>query len=270
MHNERMRVHMYRMRIANALRRGLALYYLYTVQSSANSFFGILLRRRTKNKNRMAILAAQYDNVSIAHQAEDGLALIEKLAPAKSSRVLDLGCGTGYLASVLAKRVGPEGQVIGVDPDKDRIRLAQERYRNIAFFEGNSDNFPEGPYDLIFANHVMHWIKDKEAAFQNAYMNLAEGGRFSIVVSEKISEISYKLPKPVVKKFLFCCTSDMYANIACKCEEFKSVGPRKYIFPNRQALFDWLYASTKFNVESNLLDAATLDECKKNIRGQRL
>ena len=212
----------------------------------------------------MAIVAAQYDKVSIDHQAEDGLALIEKLAPAKSSRVLDLVCGTGYLASVLAERVGPEGQVIGVDPDKDRIRLAQEKYggaRNIAFFEGNSDNFPEGPYDLIFANHVMHWIKDKEAVFQNAYMNLAEGGRFSIVVSEKISEISYKLPKPVVKKSLFCCTSDIYANIACKCgfvEEFKSVGPRKYIFPNRQALFDWLYAST--NVESNLLDAATLDE----------
>ena len=69
----------------------------------------------------------------------DGLALIQKLAPAKSSRVLDLGCGTGYLASVLAERVGPEGQVIGVDPDKKRTRLAQKKYggaRNIAFFEG--------------------------------------------------------------------------------------------------------------------------------------
>ena len=216
----------------------------------------------------MAIVAAQYEKVSIAHQAEDGLALIEKLAPAKNSRVLDLGCGTGYLASVLAERVGPEGQVIGVDPDKERIRLAQEKYggaRNIAFFEGNSDNFPQGPYDLIFSNYVMHWIKDKEAAFQNAYKNLAKGGRFSFFAPESVSELFYKLLKPELN-YLFFCTSDIYSDIACKCgfvEEFKSVGPRKFIFPNRQALRDWIYAST--NGESGLVDAAALDECKKTV-----
>ena len=216
----------------------------------------------------MAIVAAQYEKVSIAYQAEDGLALIEKLAPAKSSRVLDLGCGTGYLASVLAERVGPEGQVIGVDPDKERIRLAQEKYggaRNIAFFEGNSDNFPQGPYDLIFSNHVMHWIKDKEAAFQNAYKNLAKGGRFSFDATESVSELSYKLLKPELN-YLFFCTSDIYSDIACKfgfVEEFKSVGPRKYIFPNRQALRGWLYASS--NGKSGLVDAASLDECKKTV-----
>ena len=46
-------------------------------------------------------------------------------------------------------------------------------------------------------------------------------------------------------------------------EESKFVGPRKFIFPNRQALRDWLYAST--NVESGLVDAAALDECKKTV-----
>ena len=45
--------------------------------------------------------------------------------------MLDLGCGTGYLASVLAQRVGPEGKVTGVDPDRERIRLAQEQYGTI-------------------------------------------------------------------------------------------------------------------------------------------
>ena len=44
-------------------------------------------------------------------------------------------------------------------------------------------------------------------------------------------------------------------------EEFKSVGPRKVIFPDRQALLDWLYAT----FESGLVDAAALDECKKTV-----
>ena len=46
-------------------------------------------------------------------------------------------------------------------------------------------------------------------------------------------------------------------------EESKSVGPRKFIFPNRQALRDWLYAST--NDESGLVDVAALDECQNSV-----
>ena len=34
--------------------------------------------------------------------------------------ILDLGCGTGELSAYLAEPVGPEGKVIGVDPDKER------------------------------------------------------------------------------------------------------------------------------------------------------
>ena len=53
--------------------------------------------------------AQQYDKLHIAHQAKDGVNPIDQLSPAKGNRVLDIGCG--FLASVLAKRVGPEGIV---------------------------------------------------------------------------------------------------------------------------------------------------------------
>ena len=38
-------------------------------------------------------------------QYEDGLRLVELLAPGKSDSVLDLGCGTGHLTKVLASKV---------------------------------------------------------------------------------------------------------------------------------------------------------------------
>lgn len=51
-----------------------------------------------------------YDKTSL-EQREDGLILMDKLTPEAGSRILDLGCGTGYLTKILADRVGPEGKV---------------------------------------------------------------------------------------------------------------------------------------------------------------
>lgn len=44
-----------------------------------------------------------------------GRAAIEAAAPAKGERVLDAGCGAGASSLALAARVGPAGQVLGVD-----------------------------------------------------------------------------------------------------------------------------------------------------------
>jgi ubiquinone/menaquinone biosynthesis C-methylase UbiE len=40
--------------------------------------------------------------------------------------VLDVGCGTGELASRAARRVGPTGAVSGIDPSAAMIDVAQE------------------------------------------------------------------------------------------------------------------------------------------------
>ena len=47
--------------------------------------------------------------------------------------ILDMGCGTGYLSSVLADHVGPSGSVLAVDPDLERLNVAKEAY---VFFHG--------------------------------------------------------------------------------------------------------------------------------------
>ena len=89
--------------------------------------------------------------------------------------MLDLGCGTGNLTRVLAEQVGREGRVTGVDSDRERIQIAKEQYGNVSnlnFLVGSDEDFPHGPYDVVFANYVVHWIKDKERVFQNVFENL--------------------------------------------------------------------------------------------------
>ena len=54
--------------------------------------------------------ASVYDSNS-SQQRDTGLRLIELLDPKPGYKVLDLGCGTGYLTKTLADQVGHEGKV---------------------------------------------------------------------------------------------------------------------------------------------------------------
>ncbi len=113
------------------------------------------------------------------------------------SAVLDLGCGTGNLASVIAERVGPGGRVVAVDPDGERIRVAKETYvcDNVQFLVRGGEDFPEGQYDIVFASSVLHWIEDKEPVFRRVYKNLKPGGCFGFTTQDfsKLTPAKVKL-----------------------------------------------------------------------------
>ena len=53
--------------------------------------------------------------------------VVEATGLRAGERALDLACGTGSLTRDLAKRVGPEGYVLGVDLSKEMLRVAQRR-----------------------------------------------------------------------------------------------------------------------------------------------
>ena len=61
--------------------------------------------------------------------------------------ILDLGCCTGELSAYLAEPVGPEGKVIGVDPDKERIEMARQSHS--ASFRGKGSNASTLQYSLM-------------------------------------------------------------------------------------------------------------------------
>ena len=99
------------------------------------------------------------------------------------NRVLDLGCGTGYFTTILSELVGSEGKVVGVDPDAERIKLANENNArvNIVYIIGNDQTFLEDQYDVVFLNHVHPRVECKEKAFERIYQNLHTEGRFAFL-----------------------------------------------------------------------------------------
>src|SRR5260370_11857490 len=65
-------------------------------------------------------------------------------------RVLDLGSGMGDVAMLVARLVGPLGEVVGIERDASSIKRAQTRVpaaglRNITFLRTTLSHTPPGP-----------------------------------------------------------------------------------------------------------------------------
>ena len=82
------------------------------------------------------------------------LPVLEKMGLAATDNVLDVGCGSGWLARRLAKRV-PEGRVVGMDVSDEMIRVARRtslEFENILYATGEVG---EIPWDANFFNHAI-------------------------------------------------------------------------------------------------------------------
>ena len=129
--------------------------------------------------------ASTYGQHSQHAQASDALIFVNSvLQPQCGSRLLDFGCGTGNVTVDLARRIGPDGFLVGVDPDEERIKIAKKRFEghdNVKIVYGSIDEAEaEAPYDVINANHVVHWIsaKEHEGLLRKVYRSLRPGGTF--------------------------------------------------------------------------------------------
>src|ERR1700730_13931517 len=72
------------------------------------------------------------------------LPVLDRMRLAPEDNVLDLGCGTGWLARLLAEQV-PEGRVVGVDISDEMIRRARHNnvdLENAMFVIGEAEEIP--------------------------------------------------------------------------------------------------------------------------------
>ena len=139
--------------------------------------------------------AEAYDELS-QPQIKIACTFISTINLSKGAKVLDMGCGTGNVTKYIADIVGSDGQVVGVDPDDERIKIATEKYKEVGHLEfhvGNSvTGFPhdnEPYYDVLISVNAFHWFPNDQKLFiQKAYQSLKPGGMLAISCGDKPSK----------------------------------------------------------------------------------
>lgn len=105
-----------------------------------------------------------------------GESLLDLLAPQTRERILDLGCGTGQLTDKIASR---GASVVGIDNSAEMIARARQNYPTLQFEIADAQSFQfDQPFDAVFSNAVLHWIKQPDAVIGCVRQVLKPGGRF--------------------------------------------------------------------------------------------
>ena len=98
--------------------------------------------------------------------------------------VVDVGCGCGATTLGLAERVGPEGEVLGIDLSDVMLRKARERTPDdvpARFVHADATVYalPPGEIDLVASRFGVMFFADPARSFANLRAGMKAGGRIA-------------------------------------------------------------------------------------------
>lgn len=203
------------------------------------------------------VLAPKF--IRFKHVLVDGLtqhseAVFPSLPVYPGDRVLDVGCGFGDTAIKLAKIVGDEGEVVGVDCcdaflDYAREDIAAKGIGNIKLMRGDAEiALPNDQFDFAFARFGTMFFANPVAGLRNMRKALRPGGRMVHIVWRNRADNPWlSMAKDIVLEFLPAPGDD-----ALTC------GPGPFSMANEETVRAMMKAAGYDNIELQRVDAPVL------------
>ncbi|MGE5284863.1 MAG: ubiquinone/menaquinone biosynthesis methyltransferase [Actinomycetota bacterium] len=149
----------------------------------AREWLDVPERKRAYNARHFAEAASRYDlatrMMSLGRDGAWKRELIEALPSIPSPVCVDLACGTGDVAFLLAGRY-PGGFVTGVDLSAPMLAIARERNRstNVRFERGDLCDLPfqDGSADVVTGSYALRNAPDLRTAIAEIHRVLSPGG----------------------------------------------------------------------------------------------
>lgn len=108
--------------------------------------------------------------------------IVKSVREAAPNAILDVGCGTGYVTSLLAQEAAI---CCGIDASGHSIALAKERYilPNLQFVRSKLSDFSSDiPFDLCVAHMVLNCTPDLRGLLRRIYEFLPPSGAFFAMI----------------------------------------------------------------------------------------
>jgi arsenite methyltransferase len=115
------------------------------------------------------------------------LPVLETMRLAPTDNVLDVGCGSGWLARRLGK-LAPEGRVVGMDISDEMVRIARRNsidHENLLFVTGEVAEIPWEPNFFTHAISIesLYYWPDPAAGLKEVHRVLRPGGSAWILIN---------------------------------------------------------------------------------------
>jgi len=111
--------------------------------------------------------------------------VLAELAPGQW--VLDLGSGAGFDALLAARKVGPQGRVVGLDMTDAMLERARRNAesagaQNVEFRKADIESLPvdDGCFDVVLSNCVLNLCPDKDRALREIHRVLRPAGKLAV------------------------------------------------------------------------------------------
>jgi len=128
-----------------------------------------------------------YDDPALSFWDRTGERTVERLSLRPGARVLDVCCGAGASALAAARRVGPEGRVLGIDLagrllDRARAKAAAAGLAHAEFRRGDlmALDGAGGPFDAVVCVFGIFFVEDMAEGLRRLHAQVAAGGTLAV------------------------------------------------------------------------------------------
>ena len=116
---------------------------------------------------------------------------IQMLNPTTKKKLIDVGCGTGDIASLYIEATSNESSILCIDPNKKMIEKGTKKlnkYSNISWKVGYAENLDvaDSIYDFYTISFGLRNTQNINKSLSEAYRVLKKGGRFLCLEFSKI------------------------------------------------------------------------------------
>jgi len=135
------------------------------------------------------IVSSKYDRLWVKNMGKYTEEMLGRLAPRGNQRILDVGCGTGYITGAV-KRECPSCYVLGIDNSRQMLEIAKmnNSLPKTDFILGDAleeiEKLPDDSFDMITFGWTLIYF-DSKKVLREAHRILKKGGKIGVITNRK-------------------------------------------------------------------------------------